>query len=291
MSEEHNPDGSGASNVNRRAVLKSLGATAAVGVGGVGFSMPVAAEDGPDVERQEVVVSESDVQVALEQRVSRIVLEEASLSSLNWDKAEGYEIAVNAGGTSRAFREVVIPSTGGEASFSYVKSNDANNVASVKTETGTIIRATARDDGIKTEILEFGEDVTNEAVQTLRQSGKKADIEKNDVSTLHTNQAAASFDKTSETTYLYIPATMKTDEKAMVFAEIPGSGNLDSVYVIQQSYWGCVANCIILHSGAIGSWCWSYACGACAAQIYPSCAACLACAGGIAGLCGVICGG
>lgn len=291
MSEENNADKSGAGRINRRTVLKSVGTAATVGAAGIGFSTPVAADGGPDVERQEIVVSEADVQRALEQRASRIVIEEASLDSFNWEKAEGYEIAVNADGTSRTFREVVIPSTGGEASFSYVKSDDANNVASIKTETGTIIRATARDDGIKTEILEFGEDVTNNAVQTLRQSSKKADIEKSDVSTLHTDQAAASFDKASETTYLYIPATMKTDEEAMVFAEISDSGNLDSVYVIQQSYWGCVANCVVLHSGAIGSWCWSYACGACAAQIYPSCAACLACAGGIAGLCGAICSG
>lgn len=277
-------------DINRRKLLQSIGATTGAGLTGLGFSTSaVAAEDGPDITREQVSVSEASIENALGQEESKFALKEASFKSLNRDKAKGYEIKVVANGTSRKFHEVVAPSYNGEATFSYVKSKDANNVASVKTRTGTIIRATARDNEIQTEILEFGDDVINEALQTLERSGKKTEIENTGVSTLHTDQAAASFDRTSNITHLYIPAVVGSNEKAVVYAKIPESGNPDSVTVMQQSYWECVASCVALQSTSIGFFCWAYACGACAGGFLPSCAACLACAGGVVGACGTVC--
>lgn len=301
MDEKHNPnkteDTESSNTVNRRSFVKALSAAsgaAVFGTSSVGNAFATETESSSlerNIAREEVSVSETDVKMVLEHKESKIALKEASFGSLNEDEAVGHEIKVTANGITRAFHEVVIPSTGGEATFSYVTSDDANNVASIKTKTGTVIRATARDNEIQTEILEFGKDVINEGLQMLEQSGKKTEIEKANVTTLHSDRSAASFDKVSGTTYLYIPATMKTGEQALVYAEIPASGNPDTVHVMQQDYWACVSGCVLLHSGAIGSWCWSIACSACAAGLLPSCAACLACAGGVVGFCGtVVCG-
>ncbi len=299
MSDDHSTDEikERFDSFNRRSFVKALGTAsgaAVFGTSSIGTAFATEAESSPlgtNITRKEVSISAADVKNVLGHEESKIALQEASLTSLNRDEADGYEIKVTANGTTRVFQEVVAPSTGGEATFSYVKSDDANNVASIKTETETIIRATARDDDIQTEILEFGDDVTNEAFQMLEQSGKKTEIENNDVSTLHTDKATASFDKVSEITYLSIPATMETDEKALVYAQIPASGDPDSVYVMQQGYWECVSGCVALHAASIGPYCWGVACGSCAAGILPSCAACLACAGGVVGFCGtVVCG-
>lgn len=279
-------------DINRRKLLQGIGTATGAGLTGLGLSTSaVAAGGGPDVTREEVSVSEADIESALNREASRIALKEASLESLNRDRAKAYAIKVEADGTRRRFHEVVAPAADGKATFSYVKSNDAHNVASIKTKTGTIVRTTARDDDIQTEILEHGEEVTNEALQTLEQSGKKAAIESTSVVALETDQASAALDKTTGTTHFFAAATTKTGEKALVYTEIPDSGNPDSVYVIQeQDSIGCVMNCVGARSASVGFICWVASCSPCVGGLAPACAACIACAGGIGASCAISCG-
>lgn len=276
--------------INRRKLLKSVGAASGAGLAGVSFSGSAAANiRSPDINREEVSVAETGIEEPLEKEESRIVLEKASVETLDLDAAQGYEIEVEANGINRVFHEVVASSTGGESTFSYVQCEDAENVASIKTERGRLIRTIADTDEIKTEALELGTEIEKRALQTLERNWKTSEVESEGVSTLDTSQMSASYDRVSDTTYLYVAAKLETGENAIVYASIDGSGELSSVQVMEQSWGSCVANCVVLNSTSIGWFCWNAACGSCAAQIYPACAPCLACAGGIVATCAAGC--
>lgn len=279
-------------DINRRKLLRSIGAATGAGLTGLGFSTSaVAAEDGPDVTREEVAVSDADIETALEQEAAKTVLQEASLDSLNRKEAKGYETRVNADGSSRTFHEVALPSTDGESTFSYVKSEKSNNVASVKTASGTIIRAIVKKEGIQTEIIEYGEVVTEEALQTLEKSGTKAKIETEGDLTLDTDNTSAYVDQTTGKTHIYSSAKRKAGGEVLLYATISESGSPDSVYVIQQSAIQCFANCMALRVPSLGSICWTYSCSPCVSTLYvPICVACASCGGAIAATCIATCG-
>lgn len=277
-------------DINRRNLLKSVGAASGAGLASVSFSGSAAANNrGPDINREEVSVAETGIKKPLEKEESGIVLEKASVETLDLDAAQGYEIEVEANGINRVFHEVVASSTGGESTFSYVQCEDAANVATIKTERGRVLRAISDSDEIKTEVLEFRAEIEQRALQTLERSGKTVELENKGVSTLDTNQTSAAYDRISDTTHLYVAAKLETGENAVVYATTDGSGELGSVQVMQQSWGSCVAGCVALNSTSIGWVCWNAACGSCAAQIYPACAACIACAGGVVATCAAGC--
>ncbi|WP_330631399.1 hypothetical protein [Halocatena halophila] len=287
MAEEDNDDGT--SSINRRTILKALGTTAAVGVTGVGLGTSAATEDKPTVARKEVSVSEAEVQKVLDRKETRVTLENAPVSSFDWNSTTGYEIRVEANGDTHEFREVTTDSDHGDALFSYVMGGDSPNSATVKAGSETIFRARAIEGDIQTEEIKLGNMVTDDALRTLDSNGTLSKI-KSKVSTLKTEKASGYVDRTSGTTHLYLPAKMDGEE-VWLYAEMDASGGSDAVYVMQQGAIECFIGCVLAQGASIGRICYNTICLPCrAALTVPTCAPCAGCAGAIGANCAVGCG-
>lgn len=299
MSDEHTRDETKTPDLNRRTILKGIGTAAGAGIAGIGFSMPaLAADAGPTVSREEVSVSQSTVEDALEQRASRIVLAEASIGSLDKADATKYTTTVDTDGDSRAFQTVVVPSADGDSKFSYVASRDGSDrTATVKTSDETLIRATSvdaesqtQDTGLRTEKLKLGKDVTTNAIQSLKRSDKKDIIMQNGIGALQTDQASAYTDLTTGSTHLFVPAEMDTGKTGLLLVEMNANGELDSIRAMPQGAVDCFATCLATRGLSLGPFC-APACSLCiSVPTIPSCTPCLACAGAIAGSCAIQCG-
>ncbi|RRJ29977.1 hypothetical protein [Halocatena pleomorpha] len=283
------------SDINRREVLKSIGVTAAAGTAGISFSVPaLAADAGIDIERQEVTdrKSTSSIRSSLNQRVANIVLEDAPVDSFNWNDPTIYEIRVDADEESHIFREVVVHSQDGDSTFNYVTNNEGlDRTATVTTGSGTTYRATVDDDGLRTEHIQRGEDVTRKAVKMLDRGNKKNKLTKNGVSDLNTSQASAYTDLTSGSTHLYVSGTIDSGKEALIIIDMNEGGDLEKAQVLAQGPVECFATCVAGLSTTIGWACWNAACGTCVAAPNPvSCGSCLACGGGVVGACATGCG-
>lgn len=278
---------------DRRTVLKGIGAAAGAGLTGLGSTgSALAAEDGPTVDREQVDVSKRDVKRALFQRESRIALWKADVESLAFEEAEAYEIDVETADESRSFDEVVVPASGDDATFDCVMGEDgAGTTATVKTESGTLHRATSDGGELETETLKIGDDVREEALADLEDADLKEELPNGYDYTLQTEDADAFVDKEADSTHLYVPAERDGYGELTLLVELDADGDVAGARALYGGAIDCFAECIAIRSASIGLVCFNTVCQPCLADpTRVTCAACAVCAGAIGVSCAVECG-
>ncbi|MDL0138613.1 hypothetical protein PNP85_03700 [Halobacterium salinarum] len=265
-------------DINRRKLLKSIGAAAGASAFGLGTVQ---------AKTQEEPVSESEVKDILQRKESQVALDRASVDSDSLRTGKATEQQVNSAPW------VEIPVDGDAAD--YFAYNTSNSIAELKTSSNTVVRAKPEEGGIFVEDLKMGEEVTTETLQTLEDSAKWNDaLEEGNVVTVNTDEAAAHHDRVSGVSRAFVPAEQESGDQLLLMAEINENNGLESVYGLpgesdgittQDAFSDCWLDCITW-----GTFC-STPCSFCVADpTRISCVPCAVCIGGTASGCAGKCG-
>lgn len=266
-------------DINRRKLLKSIGAATGASAFGLGTAQ---------AKSQEEPVSKSEVEDILQHEESQVALDTASVDSDSLRTGEATEQQIK----SAPWVEIPV---GGEAA-DYFAYNTSNSIAEIKTSSNTVVRAKPEDDDIFVEDLKMGEGVTTETLQTLEDSDNWNNaLENGDVVSMNTDDTAANLDRVSGVSRAFIPAELKGGDRVVLIAEINEDNSLNSVYGLpkesdgittQQSAIDCWVDCVDITTVCYVP---------CQPCIYgptiPTCTPCGACLGagavGCAGYCGL----
>lgn len=261
-------------NRRRRDVLKGIGVVGGVSVFGLGSVQ---------AREQDESVPSQKVTELLNREESRAALETADVERPNPTAAKRIDIS----GPRQSAEEWITAPAGEDATFGY---NTDENIAEIVLDSESVVRARAHDDDMIVEDLELGEDVTEDALETLK-SSDDFDEALNDASVtdLKTDEAAANFDNESGVTRAFVPAERRDGDSVMLLAEIDEDGSLNAVYglptapedgvSVQDDGIECWIGCI-----SFGLLC-SNVCVPCASAPTPyTCAPCAVCVGASAAI-------
>jgi len=266
-------------DINRRKLLKSIGAATGASAFGLGTAQ---------AKTQEEPVSESEVEDILQRKESQVALNTASVDSNSLRTGKATEQQINSAPW------VEVPVDGDTAD--YLAYNTSNNIAEIKTGSNTLVRAKPDDNGIFVEDLKMGEEATTEALQTLEDSANWNDaLKTGNVVSMNTDDAAAHLDRVSGVSRAFVPAELKSGDRVVLIVEINEDNRLNSVYGLpkesdgittQQSAIDCWVDCVDITTVCYVP---------CQPCIYgptiPTCTPCGACLGagavGCAGYCGL----
>lgn len=262
-------------DINRRNLLKRVGAAAGVSAAGIG-SVQAGNND----------VSSAEAKATLDHDVSKAALERADVDPDSLAFGEAIERQV------KTEQWVQIPVDGDGEHFAY---NDDENVAEIKTGSDILVRARRDDGDIVVEALELGDEVTAEALDTLAASDDWDEmLEERNVASVDTEDAAAHRDLESGITRVFVSAELADGVPVLLIAEIAQDDSLKSVHAVpgssggistQESAFDCWVNCITW-----GTFCMT-PCQVCVADpTRISCAPCAVCIGGTAAGCAAKCG-
>ncbi|WP_238709308.1 hypothetical protein [Natronorubrum halophilum] len=257
----------GNADTDRRTLLKGIGVASGAGIFGFGTVQARTRDES---------VSSDRVADILRRAESRAALETADVERPDITAAKKVDVT---GPKNTTERWISVP-VSEDVTFSY---NPDENIAEVQQRSDSFVRATARDGDVIVEDVELGDDVTEDAVRTLKSSDEFDEaLDNGDVAAVKTADAAANFDRISEVTRVFVPAELEGGDDVMLLAEIGGDGSLDSVYGLptaseigtQDDGIDCWIGCL-----SFGLTCANVCTPCAAAPTAPTCAPCAVCVG------------